>query len=107
MANSILGAGIIGLPYAVREAGFITGILLLVVLGAVTDWTVRLMVVNAKLTGQKSYTDIMEACFGTAGRAAVSFFQLTFAFGGMSAFAVILGDTIPRQSLGHFDYRSG
>lgn len=43
MANSILGAGIVGLPYAVREAGFVTGILLLVVLGAVTSWTVKLM----------------------------------------------------------------
>ena len=84
MANSILGAGIVGLPYAVREAGFVTGILLLVVLGAVTSWTVKLMgawrvlsdndmykqlliaskllvlpaVVNAKLTGQKSYNDM-------------------------------------------------
>ena len=39
----------------------------------------------------------MEACFGTYGRAAVSFFQFSFAFGGMCAFAVILGDTIPRK----------
>ena len=88
----------LGLPYAVREAGFFTGILLLVILGAVTDWTLRLMVINAKLTGQKSYADIMESCFGPAGRAAVSFFQLTFAFGGMCAFCVVLGDTWPRAS---------
>jgi sodium-coupled neutral amino acid transporter 11 len=38
MANSILGAGIIGLPYAIRQAGFVTGITLLVVLAGVTDW---------------------------------------------------------------------
>lgn len=31
-----------GLPYAVREAGFVTGLLLLVILGVVTDWTIRL-----------------------------------------------------------------
>ena len=42
MANAILGAGIIGLPYAAREAGFITGVLLLVTLGYITDWTLRL-----------------------------------------------------------------
>merc|ERR1712093_15159 len=95
MSNSILGAGIIGLPYAVREAGFFTGLILLVVLGIVTDWTIRLVVVNAKLTGKKSYIDIMESCFGFPGRALVSFFQFSFAFGGMCAFAVILGDTIP------------
>ncbi|KAK0504605.1 amino acid transporter [Armillaria luteobubalina] len=92
MANSILGAG---LPYAVSQAGFFTGIVLLVVLCAVTDWTIRLIVVNAKLSGSHSYIDIMNHCFGSSGRAAVSFFQFAFAFGGMCAFGIIIGDTIP------------
>ncbi|KZT70955.1 hypothetical protein DAEQUDRAFT_724705 [Daedalea quercina L-15889] len=95
MANSILGAGIIGLPYAVRQAGFVTGLILLVVLCAVTDWTIRLIVINAKLSGRNSYIDIMNHCFGPSGRAAVSFFQFAFAFGGMCAFGIIIGDTIP------------
>ncbi|KAI0699242.1 amino acid transporter [Cytidiella melzeri] len=93
MANSILGAG---LPYAVRQAGFFTGILLLVVLCGVTDWTIRLIVVNAKLSGRNSYIEIMNHCFGPSGRAAVSFFQFAFAFGGMCAFGIIIGDTIPQ-----------
>lgn len=38
MANSILGAGIIGLPYAIKQAGFVTGIGLLIGLAVVTDW---------------------------------------------------------------------
>ncbi|KAF8705922.1 Transmembrane amino acid transporter protein, partial [Rhizoctonia solani] len=83
MANSILGAGIIGLPYAVSQAGFVTGILLLVILAGVTDWTIRLIVRNAKLSGRTSYIDIMGHCYGSSGRAAVSFFQFAFAFGGM------------------------
>ncbi|PPQ98624.1 hypothetical protein CVT24_003957 [Panaeolus cyanescens] len=96
MANSILGAGIIGLPYAVRQAGFFTGLLLLILLSGVTDWTIRLIVVNAKLSGGHSYLDIMNQCFGSSGRAAVSFFQFAFAFGGMCAFGIIIGDTIPQ-----------
>ncbi|SCV71054.1 BQ2448_3816 [Microbotryum intermedium] len=96
MSNSILGAGIIGLPYALREAGFVMGIVLLVVLGVVTDWTIRMIVLNAKMSGRRTYIDIMDTCFGPHGRAAVSFFQFAFAFGGMCAFCVILGDTIPR-----------
>ncbi|KAK4689530.1 solute carrier family 38 (sodium-coupled neutral amino acid transporter), member 11, partial [Tremellales sp. Uapishka_1] len=95
MANSILGAGIIGLPYAVREAGLVAGIVLLVVLAGVTDWTIRLVVVNAKLSGRDSYIDVMHHCFGSLGSASVSFFQFAFAFGGMCAFNVIIGDTIP------------
>ncbi|KII92917.1 hypothetical protein PLICRDRAFT_104081 [Plicaturopsis crispa FD-325 SS-3] len=93
MANSILGAA--GLPYAVSQAGFFTGLFLLVVLCGVTDWTIRLIVINAKLSGTNSYIGIMNSCFGSSGRAAVSFFQFAFAFGGMCAFGIIIGDTIP------------
>ncbi|KAJ6625632.1 amino acid transporter [Mycena sp. CBHHK59/15] len=111
MANSILGAGIIGLPYAVSQAGFFTGLFLLIILCGVTDWTIRLIVINAKMSGTHSYIDIMNHCFGSSGRAAVSFFQFAFAFGGkcidictithssrktgMCAFGIIIGDTIP------------
>jgi sodium-coupled neutral amino acid transporter 11 len=72
----------LGLPYAVSQAGFVTGIVLLATLCAVTDWTIRLIVVNAKLSGRNSYIEIMNSCFGPSGRAAVSFFQFAFAFGG-------------------------
>lgn len=65
-----------------RQAGFFMGIFLLVALCAVTDWTIRLIVVNAKMSGRNSYISIMDHCFGGSGRAAVSFFQFTMAFGG-------------------------
>lgn len=72
-----------GLPYAISRAGFFTGMFLLFVLCGVTDWTIRLIVTNAKLSGSTSYIGIMDRCFGSSGRAAVSFFQFSFAFGGM------------------------
>jgi hypothetical protein len=79
-----------GLPYAISRAGFFTGIFLLVVLCCVTDWTIRLIVINAKLSGTNSYIGIMNRCFGSSGRAAVSFFQFSFAFGGASVETTIL-----------------
>lgn len=95
MANSILGAGIVGLPYAMREAGLLAGLVLLVGVALLTDWTIRLMVLNAKLSGRHTYIDIMSHCYGVHGRVAVSIFQFVFAFGGMCAFCVVVGDTIP------------
>jgi sodium-coupled neutral amino acid transporter 11 len=47
MANSIIGAGIIGQPYAIRQAGLLTGIILLVFLTITVDWTIRLIVINS------------------------------------------------------------
>ncbi len=41
MANSIIGAGIIGQPYAIRQCGLLTGVIMLVVLTVVVDWTIR------------------------------------------------------------------
>ncbi|KAF2742499.1 hypothetical protein M011DRAFT_472212 [Sporormia fimetaria CBS 119925] len=96
MANSIIGAGIIGQPYAFRNAGLVSGTVLLVGLTLVVDWTIRLIVINSKLSGANSFQTTVEHCFGKSGLVAISLAQWLFAFGGMVAFCVIVGDTIPR-----------
>lgn len=95
MSNSILGAGVVGLPYSLRASGCFAGIGLILLIAMLTDWTIRLIVLNAKLSGRTTYIDIMDHCFGRNGRVAVSVFQGAFAFGGMCAFIVVIGDTIP------------
>lgn len=95
MANSIIGAGIIGQPYAFKQAGLLSGILLLVGLTIVVDWTICLIVVNSKLSGANSFQGTVEKCFGRSGLIAISLAQWLFAFGGMVAFGVIVGDSIP------------
>lgn len=95
MANSIIGAGIIGQPYALRQAGMTMGIILLAVLTIAVDWTIRLIVINSKLSGADSFQATMQHCFGKSGLIAISVAQWAFAFGGMIAFCIIVGDTIP------------
>ncbi|GAB7348275.1 hypothetical protein MBLNU459_g6258t2 [Dothideomycetes sp. NU459] len=95
MANSIIGAGIIGQPYAIRQAGLLTGIVLLIGLTITVDWTIRLIVTNSKMSGANSFQATMEHCFGKSGLVAISIAQWAFAFGGMVAFCIIVGDTIP------------
>ncbi|TID13827.1 amino acid transporter [Venturia nashicola] len=95
MANSIIGAGIIGQPYAFRQAGLFTGVFLLVVLTFVVDWTIQLIVINSKMSGTDSFQGTVQHCFGQAGLIAISIAQWAFAFGGMLAFCIIIGDTIP------------
>ncbi|KAI9827015.1 MAG: hypothetical protein M1826_006494 [Phylliscum demangeonii] len=95
MANSIIGAGIIGQPYAFRQAGLATGVVLLLALTVTVDWTIRLIVVNSKLSGADSFQGTVEHCFGRAGLIAISLAQWMFAFGGMVAFCIIIGDSIP------------
>ncbi|KAF2085939.1 hypothetical protein K490DRAFT_45383 [Saccharata proteae CBS 121410] len=96
MANSIIGAGIIGQPYAFKQAGLVTGIFLLVALTVTVDWTIRLIVINSKLSGANSFQATVQHCFGHTGLIAISVAQWAFAFGGMVAFCIIVGDTIPQ-----------
>lgn len=102
MANSIIGAGIIGQPYAFRQAGLTMGVILLVGLTITVDWTIRLIVINSKLSGADSFQATMQHCFGRAGLIAISLAQWAFAFGGMVAFCVIIGDTLPEVIAGLF-----
>lgn len=102
MANSIIGAGIIGQPYAVRQSGLAGGLLLLVALTFVIDWTIRLMVVNAKMSGTDTFQATVSRCFGKVGLITISLAQGAFAFGGSMAFCVIIGDTIPHVVLAIF-----
>lgn len=95
MANSIIGAGIIGQPYAFRQAGLTMGIVLLMGLTITVDWTIRLIIINSKLSGAGSFQATVQHCFGRPGLIAISLAQWAFAFGGMVAFCIIVGDTIP------------
>ncbi|CDK26874.1 unnamed protein product [Kuraishia capsulata CBS 1993] len=95
MANSILGAGIIGQPLAFKNSGVLAGLVLMVFLTVLVDWTLRLIIVNAKLSGQKTYHDTVFFCFGLPGKITILLAQGLFAYGGSMAFCVIIGDTIP------------
>ena len=48
MTNNILGAGLIGLPFALSEAGPLPGILLLCVLAWMTDYSIRLLIIRRR-----------------------------------------------------------
>jgi sodium-coupled neutral amino acid transporter 11 len=96
------GAGIIGQPYAFKQAGMITGIFLLVALTITVDWTIQLIVINSKLSGANSFQTTVQHCYGRGGLIAISIAQWAFAFGGMLAFCIIIGDTIPNVMSGFF-----
>ena len=79
--NSILGAGLMGIPYAFRQAGMVPGCVLLVTVGLISDWSVGLMVKAGKRVGARSYQELMGRTFGAPGSYLCALFQVTFAIG--------------------------
>ncbi|KAI5956435.1 hypothetical protein KGF54_000910 [Candida jiufengensis] len=95
MTNSILGAGIIGQPLAFKNSGLVGGIIVMILLTYLIDWTLILIVKNSILAGSKSYQDTVYKSFGLGGKIVLLFSICSFAYGGCMAFCVIIGDTIP------------
>lgn len=95
MANSILGAGAIGTPFAISNTGFIGGIITVILLTILVDFTIRLIVINLKLSGKSTYQDTVYHCFGVTGKIIIIITQALFAFGGSIGFCIIIGDTFP------------
>ncbi|ODV58593.1 Avt2p ASCRUDRAFT_20566, partial [Ascoidea rubescens DSM 1968] len=95
MTNSIVGAGIISQAYSVYNCGIIGYILGLVILTVLVDWTIRLIIINSKLSGSTSYQEVCFKCFGKKGKILILLSQGLFAVGGAMAFCIIIGDTIP------------
>ncbi|AGO10842.1 AaceriAFR671Wp [[Ashbya] aceris (nom. inval.)] len=95
MANSILGAGVVGQSFAIKNCGLLGGLVLTMLLTLIVDWTIRLIIINLKLTGKTTYQDTVEFAMGRPGKFAVLFANGMFAFGGCVGFCIIIGDSIP------------
>jgi len=101
LVNSIVGAGIIGIPFAFREAGFVAGIFLLIVVGVFTDKSLRMIVNLAhnhpklKNMGVLTYEDLLAVPYGRTGRIFVLVSMLVVSYGPMVAYLIIIKDNVP------------
>lgn len=107
LANSILGAGIITQPFAIKNAGILGGLLSYVALGFIVDWTLILIVINLTLAGKRTYQDTVEHVMGKKGKLLILFTNGLFAFGGCIGYCIIIGDTIPHVLRAIFSQNDG
>lgn len=94
--NSILGSGIIGMPYALMNAGVVLGMVLFILISILSSYTLRLMVRNAELSGTCSYQGVMTCCFGRAGFFIISIIQFLFPFMAVVGYNIGVGDTLSK-----------
>lgn len=94
--NSILGSGVVGIPYALHKAGFGFGLFLLIALAVVTDYSLSLLVKSANLAGVTSYQDLVHVAFGRPGFYLLTLLQFIYPFIAMISYNVIIGDTVTK-----------
>ncbi|XP_024086471.1 putative sodium-coupled neutral amino acid transporter 11 isoform X1 [Cimex lectularius] len=94
--NSIVGSGVIGIAFALHQAGFVMGLFLLALVALVTDYSLVLMVRSAHISGSFSYQGLMEAAFGRPGFYLLTFLQFVYPFIAMVSYNVVVGDTVTK-----------
>uniref|UniRef100_A0A3B4AS15 Putative sodium-coupled neutral amino acid transporter 11 n=1 Tax=Periophthalmus magnuspinnatus TaxID=409849 RepID=A0A3B4AS15_9GOBI len=97
--NSIIGSGIIGLPYALNQAGLPFGLLLLIVVGFITDYTIILLIKGGNLSGTNSYQALVQSTFGFPGFLILSVLQFLYPFIAMISYNITTGDTLTKVFL--------
>ncbi|XP_035879270.1 putative sodium-coupled neutral amino acid transporter 11 isoform X5 [Phyllostomus discolor] len=96
VVNSIIGSGIIGLPYSMKQAGFPLGILLLFWVSYVTDFSLVLLIKGGALSGTDTYQSLVNKTFGFPGYLLLSVLQFLYPFIAMISYNIITGDTLSK-----------
>jgi hypothetical protein len=92
LVNVIVGAGIVGIPYAMKETGLVAGLVLLIFVSILTDKTLRLLIETGKHCNVSSYEMLMEASFGRKGFVFISLNMFIMNFGAMICYLLIIKD---------------
>jgi amino acid permease len=95
LANGIVGAGIVGLPYALNQGGFFFGITTICFCCYLTHYTVTLMIETGRAHGRFSYEELCEQAFGKTGFYVLSLFQLFNSFGACCVYILVISTTLP------------
>ncbi|XP_046903294.1 putative sodium-coupled neutral amino acid transporter 11 [Hypomesus transpacificus] len=97
--NSIIGSGTTGLPYALNQAGLPLGLLLLVMVAFITDFSIILLIKGGNLSGTRSYQSLVQSTFGFPGFIVLSALQFLYPFIAMVSYNIITGDTLTKVFL--------
>ena len=63
LVTCIVGSGIVGVPFALREAGLVAGSCMVVLCALLTDKSLRMLIDTAKYADVPSYETLMEGGF--------------------------------------------
>ncbi|TVT98508.1 hypothetical protein EJB05_56174, partial [Eragrostis curvula] len=97
LTNAVSGIGVLSMPYAVAQGGWLS-LALFAVVGAVCYYTGTLITrcMRADPSAISSYPDIGHYAFGNAGRRAVAFFMYVELYLVAISFLVLEGDNLDK-----------
>jgi sodium-coupled neutral amino acid transporter 11 len=95
LVNAIVGAGIIGLPFAIAHAGFAVGILASILAAVLAQIGMYMLVFSGQRVGIYKYALLVEYMMGRFGYHFLNLIVLVQAGGGTIGYFILLGDSLP------------
>jgi solute carrier family 38 (sodium-coupled neutral amino acid transporter), member 11 len=93
--NSIVGAGIIGMPIALKDCGMIMGIALILGIALLIDRSVIMLVECGIGSKKTNLEELVQHLFGKIGSNTCLLFMFLYAYGAMISYVTVVSDTIP------------
>ncbi|KAJ2708770.1 hypothetical protein H4R19_004584, partial [Coemansia spiralis] len=93
LVNTLIGSGILALPYALREAGFFFGLLVMVLVAVLSYVGLTALVYSGRRTGLYRFEEVSAAALGRPGHYLLSFALLVNSVGSCISYLIIVGDT--------------
>lgn len=95
LVNAIVGAGIVGIPFAIKQSGLVAGVFMVLLCAYLTDKSLKMLIFTAKHVGVPTYELLSEASFGKAGFYFISLNMFIMSYGAMISYLMIVKDTLP------------
>lgn len=90
LINAIVGAGIVGIPFAINQCSLILGVFTVILFAVLTVKSLRLLVETAKHVDVSTYERLAEASFGKAGFNSISIAMFIMSYGAMVGYLMII-----------------
>jgi len=104
-ANSVVGAGAIGLGGAMAVSGGLVSISCIICFGILTKLSLDMLIELTVVSSNNSYEDLGRAAYGAAGRLAVLISKTLYSFGCLVAYVIVVKDNFG-PGLRNFIYRN-
>ncbi|KAI9310168.1 transmembrane amino acid transporter protein-domain-containing protein [Dichotomocladium elegans] len=95
LVNATVGAGIIGLPFAISHAGFVTGIAASIWVAVLSQLGLYMLILAGKHMGIYKFAVLVENIMGRFGYHFLNFMIVVQAGGSVVSYFILLGDTLP------------
>eukprot|EP00035_Acanthoeca_spectabilis_P025306 m.457829 g.457829 ORF g.457829 m.457829 type:complete len:484 (+) comp21356_c0_seq1:80-1531(+) len=92
LTNTVVGAGVLALPFAFKSTGVVLGIIVLFGVYSLIILSIELLVASSKHSQVKSYRGISEAAMGKYGNWLTQGAVFLSTFGAMTSYLIIIGD---------------